>query len=81
LLLAFSLFQPYLKEAKHLLTDEMLLMLFSIMSFNGFILANVGFSPALGYFIMEFDYSPKQHQSRNILLKPVKDLLALFFVL
>ncbi|WP_291285555.1 cation:proton antiporter [Flavobacterium sp.] len=72
-----------LKKAKHLLTDEMLLIIslalcLTMVSFA----ANVGFSPALGAFIMgSIIAETTQAEHIEHLIKPVKDLFgAIFFV-
>ena len=72
-----------LKKAKHLLTDEMLLIIslalcLMMVSFA----ANVGFSPALGAFIMgSIIAETTQAEHIEHLIKPVKDLFgAVFFV-
>ncbi|WP_316635612.1 cation:proton antiporter [uncultured Flavobacterium sp.] len=72
-----------LKKAKHLLTDEMLLILslalcLTMVSFA----SNVGFSPALGAFIMgSIIAETTQAEHIEHLVKPVKDLFgAIFFV-
>lgn len=72
-----------LKKAKHLLTDEMLLIIslalcLTMVSFA----ANVGFSPALGAFIMgSIIAETTQAEHIEHLVKPVKDLFgAIFFV-
>ncbi|HEX8014454.1 MAG TPA: cation:proton antiporter [Flavobacterium sp.] len=73
----------FLKKTKHLLTDEMLLILslalcLMMVSFA----ANVGFSPALGAFIMgSIIAETTQAEHIEHLIKPVKDLFgAIFFV-
>ncbi|MGA9638150.1 cation:proton antiporter [Flavobacterium sp.] len=72
-----------LKKAKNLLTDEMLLIISLALCLMMVILAsNVGFSPALGAFIMG-SIIAETTQSEHIehLIKPVKDLFgAVFFV-
>ena len=72
-----------LKKAKHLLTDEMLLIISIALCLMMVVLAaNVGFSPALGAFIMGSIIS-ETTQAEHIehLVKPVKDLFgAVFFV-
>ncbi|WP_374173750.1 cation:proton antiporter [Flavobacterium tructae] len=72
-----------LKKAKHLLTDEMLLIIslalcLTMVSFA----ANVGFSPALGAFIMgSIIAETTQAEHIEHLIKPIKDLFgAIFFV-
>lgn len=72
-----------LKKAKHLLTDEMLLIIslalcLMMVSFA----SNVGFSPALGAFIMgSIIAETTQAEHIEHLIKPVKDLFgAVFFV-
>ncbi|SNR34888.1 cation:proton antiporter [Flavobacterium sp. ov086] len=72
-----------LKKAKHLLTDEMLLIIslalcLMMVSFA----SNVGFSPALGAFIMgSIIAETTQAEHIEHLIKPVKDLFgAIFFV-
>ncbi|MCG2611778.1 cation:proton antiporter [Flavobacterium sp. SM15] len=72
-----------LKKAKHLLTDEMLLILSLALCLTMVILAsNVGFSPALGAFIMgSIIAETTQAEHIEHLVKPVKDLFgAVFFV-
>lgn len=72
-----------LKKAKHLLTDEMLLIISLALCLMMVILAsNVGFSPALGAFIMGSIIAETTQAERiEHLIKPVKDLFgAVFFV-
>lgn len=72
-----------LKKAKHLLTDEMLLIISLALCLVMVILAaNVGFSPALGAFIMgSIIAETTQAEHIEHLVKPVKDLFgAVFFV-
>lgn len=72
-----------LKKAKHLLTDEMLLIISIALCLLMVILAaNVGFSPALGAFIMgSIIAETTQAEQIEHLVKPVKDLFgAVFFV-
>ncbi|GAA4756559.1 MULTISPECIES: cation:proton antiporter [Flavobacterium] len=72
-----------LKKAKHLLSDEMLLILSLALCLVMVILAsNVGFSPALGAFIMgSIIAETTQAEHIEHLVKPVKDLFgAVFFV-
>jgi len=72
-----------LKKAKDLLNDEMLLILSIALCLMMVILAaNVGFSPALGAFIMgSIIAETKQAEHIEHLVKPVKDLFAaVFFV-
>ncbi|MBF7090063.1 cation:proton antiporter [Flavobacterium sp. ALJ2] len=72
-----------LKKAKHLLTDEMLLIISLALCLMMVILAsNVGFSPALGAFIMgSIIAETTQAEHIEHLIKPVKDLFgAIFFV-
>lgn len=72
-----------LKKAKHLLTDEMLLIISIALCLMMVILAaKVGFSPALGAFIMgSIIAETTQAEHIEHLLKPVKDLFgAVFFV-
>lgn len=72
-----------LKRAKHLLTDEMLLILAIALCLVMVIFAaNVGFSPALGAFIMgSIIAETTQAEHIEHLVKPVKDLFgAVFFV-
>lgn len=72
-----------LKKAKDLLTDEMLLILAIALCLVMVILAaNVGFSPALGAFIMgSIIAETTQAEHIEHLVKPVKDLFgAVFFV-
>ena len=72
-----------LKRAKHLLTDEMLLIIsIALCLLMVTLAANVGFSPALGAFIMG-SVIAETTQAEHIehLVKPVKDLFgAVFFV-
>jgi monovalent cation:H+ antiporter-2, CPA2 family len=71
------------QKTKHLLTDEMLLILSLALCLTmvGFA-ANVGFSPALGAFIMgSIIAETTQAEHIEHLVKPVKDLFgAVFFV-
>jgi CPA2 family monovalent cation:H+ antiporter-2 len=72
-----------LKKAKNLLTDEMLLIISLALCLMMVILAaNVGFSPALGAFIMgSIIAETTQAEHIEHLVKPVKDLFgAVFFV-
>ncbi|WPR70253.1 cation:proton antiporter [Flavobacterium sp. NG2] len=72
-----------LKKAKSLLTDEMLLIISLALCLTMVILAsNVGFSPALGAFIMgSIIAETTQAEHIEHLIKPVKDLFgAVFFV-
>lgn len=72
-----------LKRAKHLLTDEMMLIISLALCLLMVILAaNVGFSPALGAFIMgSIIAETTQAEHIEHLVKPVKDLFgAVFFV-
>ena len=72
-----------LKRAKHLLSDEMLLIVSIALCLMMVILAaNVGFSPALGAFIMgSIIAETTQAEHIEHLVKPVKDLFgAVFFV-
>ncbi|SCY81092.1 cation:proton antiporter domain-containing protein [Flavobacterium caeni] len=72
-----------LKRAKHLLSDEMLLIISLGLCLMMVILAaNVGFSPALGAFIMgSIIAETTQAEHIEHLVKPVKDLFgAVFFV-
>lgn len=72
-----------LKKAKHLLTDEMLLIIsIALCLFMVILAANVGFSPALGAFIMgSIIAETTQAEHIEHLVKPVKDLFgAVFFV-
>jgi CPA2 family monovalent cation:H+ antiporter-2 len=72
-----------LKKAKHLLSDEMLLIISLALCLMMVILAaNVGFSPALGAFIMgSIIAETTQAEHIEHLIKPVKDLFgAVFFV-
>jgi CPA2 family monovalent cation:H+ antiporter-2 len=72
-----------LKKAKHLLTDEMMLIISLALCLMMVILAsNVGFSPALGAFIMgSIIAETTQAEQIEHLVKPVKDLFgAIFFV-
>lgn len=72
-----------LRKAKNLLTDEMTLIIAIALCLMMVILAsNVGFSPALGAFIMG-SIIAETTQAENVehLVKPVKDLFgAVFFV-
>lgn len=72
-----------LKKTKHLLSDEMLLIISLALCLMMVILAsNVGFSPALGAFIMgSIIAETTQAEHIEHLVKPVKDLFgAVFFV-
>ncbi|ESU25072.1 Kef-type K+ transport system, putative NAD-binding component [Flavobacterium enshiense DK69] len=72
-----------LKNAKHLLSDEMLLILsIALCLVMVTLAANVGFSPALGAFIMgSIIAETTQAEHIENLVKPVKDLFgAVFFV-
>lgn len=72
-----------LKKTKHLLSDEMLLIISLALCLMMVILAaNVGFSPALGAFIMgSIIAETTQAEHIEHLVKPVKDLFgAIFFV-
>lgn len=72
-----------LKKAKHLLTDEMLLIIsLALCLMMVSLAANVGFSPALGAFIMgSIIAETTQAEHIEHLVKPVKDLFgAVFFV-
>lgn len=72
-----------LKKAKNLLTDEMLLIISIALCLMMVILAaSVGFSPALGAFIMgSIIAETTQAEHIEHLVKPVKDLFgAVFFV-
>ncbi|HEY4618943.1 MAG TPA: cation:proton antiporter [Flavobacterium sp.] len=72
-----------LKKTKHLLTDEMMLIISIALCLMMVILAaNVGFSPALGAFIMgSIIAETTQAEQIEHLVKPVKDLFAaVFFV-
>ena len=72
-----------LKKAKHLLTDEMLLIVsLALCLLMVLFAANVGFSPALGAFIMgSIIAETPQAEHIEHLVKPVKDLFgAVFFV-
>lgn len=72
-----------LKKAKHLLTDEMLLIISLALCLMMVILStNVGFSPALGAFIMgSIIAETTQAEHIEHLIKPVKNLFgAIFFV-
>jgi CPA2 family monovalent cation:H+ antiporter-2 len=73
----------FLKKAKHLLTDEMLLIVsLALCLLMVLFAANVGFSPALGAFIMgSIIAETTQAEHIEHLVKPVKDLFgAVFFV-
>jgi CPA2 family monovalent cation:H+ antiporter-2 len=72
-----------LKKAKHLLTDEMLLIIsLALCLLMVLFAAHVGFSPALGAFIMgSIIAETTQAEHIEHLVKPVKDLFgAVFFV-
>lgn len=72
-----------LKKAKHLLTDEMLLIIsLALCLLMVLFAAGVGFSPALGAFIMgSIIAETTQAEHIEHLIKPVKDLFgAVFFV-
>lgn len=72
-----------LKKTKHLLSDEMLLIISLALCLMMVIFAaNVGFSPALGAFIMGSIIAETTHAEHiEHLVKPVKDLFgAIFFV-
>ncbi|WP_348824420.1 cation:proton antiporter [Flavobacterium aestuarii] len=72
-----------LKKTKHLLTDEMLLIISLALCLTMVIFAaNVGFSPALGAFIMgSIIAETTQAEHIEHLIKPVKDFFgAVFFV-
>nr|WP_315152621.1 cation:proton antiporter [uncultured Flavobacterium sp.] len=72
-----------LKKTKHLLTDEMLLIISLALCLMMVILAaNAGFSPALGAFIMgSIIAETTQAEHIEHLIKPVKDFFgAVFFV-
>ncbi|KIQ20915.1 MULTISPECIES: cation:proton antiporter domain-containing protein [Flavobacterium] len=72
-----------LKKAKHLLTDEMLLIIsLALCLMMVMFAANVGFSPALGAFIMgSIIAETTQAEKIEHLIQPVKDLFgAVFFV-
>ena len=72
-----------LKRAKHLLTDEMMLIVsLALCLLMVIFAANVGFSPALGAFIMgSIIAETTQAEHIEHLVKPVKDLFgAVFFV-
>jgi CPA2 family monovalent cation:H+ antiporter-2 len=72
-----------LKKAKHLLTDEMMLIISLALCLMMVMLAsNVGFSPALGAFIMgSIIAETTQAEHIEHLIKPIKDLFgAIFFV-
>lgn len=72
-----------LKKAKHLLTDEMLLIIsVALCLMMVMFAANVGFSPALGAFIMgSIIAETTQAEKIEHLIQPVKDLFgAIFFV-
>ncbi|WP_445723705.1 cation:proton antiporter domain-containing protein [Flavobacterium sp.] len=73
----------FLKKTKHLLTDEMLLIVsLALCLLMVLFAANVGFSPALGAFIMgSIIAETTQAEHIEHLVKPVKDLFgAVFFV-
>ncbi len=72
-----------LKRAKHLLTDEMMLIIsIALCLLMVVFAANAGFSPALGAFIMgSIIAETTQAEHIEHLVKPVKDLFgAVFFV-
>jgi CPA2 family monovalent cation:H+ antiporter-2 len=72
-----------LKRARHLLTDEMMLIIsIALCLLMVIFAANVGFSPALGAFIMgSIIAETTQAEHIEHLVKPVKDLFgAVFFV-
>ncbi len=72
-----------LRKAKHLLTDEMMLIIsLALCLLMVIFAANVGFSPALGAFIMgSIIAETTQAEHIEHLVKPVKDLFgAVFFV-
>jgi CPA2 family monovalent cation:H+ antiporter-2 len=72
-----------LKRARHLLTDEMMLIIsIALCLLMVMFAANVGFSPALGAFIMgSIIAETTQAEHIEHLVKPVKDLFgAVFFV-
>lgn len=72
-----------LQKAKHLLTDEMMLIIsLALCLLMVIFAANVGFSPALGAFIMgSIIAETTQAEHIEHLVKPVKDLFgAVFFV-
>lgn len=72
-----------LKKAKNLLTDEMMLIIsIALCLLMVMLAANVGFSPALGAFIMgSIIAETTQAEKIEHLIKPVKDLFgAVFFV-
>lgn len=72
-----------LKKAKHLLTDEMMLIIsLALCLLMVIFAAGVGFSPALGAFIMgSIIAETTQAEHIEHLVKPVKDLFgAVFFV-
>lgn len=73
----------FLKKIKHLLTDEMLLILsLALCLMMVTLAANAGFSPALGAFIMgSIIAETTQAEHIEHLIKPVKNLFgAVFFV-
>mgnify|MGYP005851659495 FL=1 len=73
----------FLKRSKHLLTDEMMLIVsLALCLLMVIFAANVGFSPALGAFIMgSIIAETTQAEHIEHLVKPVKDLFgAVFFV-
>lgn len=71
-----------LKKTKHLLTDEMMLILSLALCLMMVILAsNAGFSPALGAFIMgSIIAETTQAEHIEHLIKPVKDLFGAVFL-
>jgi len=72
-----------LKKAKHLLTDEVMLIIsLALCLLMVMFAANVGFSPALGAFIMgSIIAETTQAEHIEHIVKPVKDLFgAVFFV-
>lgn len=73
----------FLKKTKHLLTDEMLLIIsLALCLLMVIFAAKVGFSPALGAFIMgSIIAETTQAEHIEHLIKPIKDLFgAIFFV-
>jgi CPA2 family monovalent cation:H+ antiporter-2 len=73
-------FLPYSKKAKHLLTDEMMLIISLALCLMMVILAsNVGFSPALAFIMGSIIAETTQAEHIEHLIKPVKDLFGAIF--
>jgi CPA2 family monovalent cation:H+ antiporter-2 len=74
-------FLPYSKKAKHLLTDEMMFISLALCLMMVILASNVGFSPALGAFIMgSIIAETTQAEHIEHLIKPVKDLFGAIFL-